>query len=1415
MRGDSSRWVEVTPSQFTHEADGLRQIRTLLTDAPPFRAWSNFEFRDKQGKWHEVDLLVLGKRRLHLVELKYYTGRLRGDDLMWLRDGHRAEDSPLKLARRKAQRLASRLQDELVAWSRENRQPVPRFRDVIPFVQESVFLHHERFQCDLPPSSRLDLFAPDGAERRSGLPGISSRLLEPETPTESVGPDKEAIVAALLERIGLVQRRQREVGSWVIDEEPLAEGDGWQDWPAFHRVMTTDRARVRFYVAPPGAPTAERMRLRRLAEHEYRIMSRLANDHLLKPRDMVDDELGTGLVYPYDERYQRLDLWLAEQPQGIPAARQLALLRQVAEAVAYAHRHRVVHRGLTPAAVHVRTRDDGEPRVQVGEWLTAGTTAGSGSGDAVSGITSLPESGGATGRLAALLRPGVDLDRQFAEVFQAPEGVWNRAADRVRLDVFALGALTYYLFAGRVPAPDRSTLRDRLQRDGGLDLAADLPQVSPALRRLVLVATRPVVSKRLRDVREFLAGLAEVEKELAAPEDASATDPLEAVQDAVLDGRFRLVRRLGAGSTAVGLLVKDLAAGDELRVLKVAVDDAAAGRLDDEAEVLQQLRHPRLVRLLEGPIEVGNRRALLLEYAGDRTLAEELRDRGRLSLDLLERWGTDLLEALVALDQAGIDHRDIKPANLGVRESRRGAKHLVLFDFSLSRAGATALTAGTVPYLDPFLENRGRYDSAAERYAAAAVLCEMATGRPPVFGDGETEPLSIPDEATVTPQLFDPSVADACVRFFRTALAREAADRHDTATDMLGDWKAIFAPVPKTVPDNAEELAQAATPATLLAEAGLSARALSALEPHGLSTVGDLAAMDPVLLNRLSGVAEATRREVKARARFWRQRFADSARTSRPSPAGDTLPDPASAAALLVRAASGARSSTRRKAATLLLGLEGELDPFAAQGELGQALGMTRARGAQLINELQSAWATHPELAELLDAIGALVRDAVTRLGGVAAVGELADEALASLPPSDDPLAGRLAAGLVRVGLGRLEALARAELTDEEPHPLTLRRRGGRVAILATDPLLLEAAEAVTRRAERLLAEATTAGEAVVPPRRAAAELREAAAKVAPQATALAGDRLLRLAARLSDRVALGGRGELYDRDLSPVTAVALTLAGVAAALKPKDVRERVRARFPALPPLPERPRLDELLHAAGLALIYDEALQAYRLQEGKPDTTGLATFPPSQPAPTGSSDLGGGITGQRLRESARALSFLALGVDAVRLDRAVALLRQRCGATVVDVTRVLVEALRARAAQAGVPWELVRAADAAQPGTRDAMGLAALVEQSIPAVVEAISAAEQAAPEGTRPVALTELAPLARYGHLKILSRWTDLAAHRRQAIWAVAPQLLSNQGPVIDGRPLPLAAPGQFHRIDAEWLATAAPTVTGAAVT
>ncbi len=102
------RWHEITPSAFTHEAEGLALLRKSFPTTLPFTACSNLGFRDDQGRWHEIDLLVLGKSRLHLVELKFCSGTLRGDDHRWLRDGRRAEDSPLRLARSSKARRVDR-----------------------------------------------------------------------------------------------------------------------------------------------------------------------------------------------------------------------------------------------------------------------------------------------------------------------------------------------------------------------------------------------------------------------------------------------------------------------------------------------------------------------------------------------------------------------------------------------------------------------------------------------------------------------------------------------------------------------------------------------------------------------------------------------------------------------------------------------------------------------------------------------------------------------------------------------------------------------------------------------------------------------------------------------------------------------------------------------------------------------------------------------------------------------------------------------------------------------------------------------------------------------------------------------------------------------------------------------------------
>lgn len=1395
---EQERWIEVSPSQFTHETEGLEIVRQLLPDQAPFRAWSNFEFRDGRGRWHEVDLLVLGRSQLHLVELKYYNGQLRGDDQTWRRDGHRAEDSPLKLARRKAQYFASKITEEFHNWVRETKAAnVPPAREIVPFVQESVFLHHPNFQSQLSQASAMGLYGLDGQESRSNLPGISELLLEPPSGSRVM---HERILVALMARIGLVQRREREAGSWVIRNEPLAEGEGWQDWQASHRVSHQQQGRIRIQVVPPGATQAEEKRVRKLADHEFRVMSRLSHEGVLRPQDLVESDLGVGLVYPHEDAWQRLDLWMADRPRGLSLDVQLSIIRQLAEALQYAHDNRVVHRGLTPRAVWVRD-SDGRVKVQLRDWQSAGGIESAQSGSAVTGVTALFDAS----------KTGPEGDR-WLDGFAAPEGAMTQGVDRVRIDVFGLGALAFYLLAGQPAVASASALRDRLREQSGLDLAPELPQVSPALRQAVLDATKASVSERTLDVATFLRQLSADEGREADSEPKA--DPLEAAPGALLGDRFRLIRRLGAGSTAVGLLVGN--PQDETaphQVLKVALDDAASQRLRDEAEVLRSLRSPRLVSLVEGPFDLGNRWALLLENAGASTLAQELNGRGRLSLDRLERWGTDLLEALVELDRKGIDHRDIKPANLGVRESRGNrAKHLVLFDFSLSKAPASALRAGSQHYLDPFLglQGRDRYDSAAERYSAAVVLFEMATGNVPVYGDGLSDPASIADEATVTASLFDPAVTQFLVPFFRRALARDAASRHDTANEMLASWQQTFRQTDTGVPDNAAELQAAATPETRLVDAGLSARALSALEPSGVQTVADLVAIDPALLTRLGGAAKPSRDEIKRSAKLWRAAFADI-RSSRGGKGrrASILPDPLTASELLLGPARMGRGENRVAFVRLVLGLTGSLPPFATQAQLGAHLPdpVSAARASQLTSELQELWAADEESRTLLIGLGEMVESRLAELGGVATATELADHLMRAMVSSDDAEAAqetRLVTGLVKLVVDRRRAVVRGEGEGSE---YGVRRRDGRPVLIGTDAAALDAVDGLGRVADSLVdaVNGGTGHDAVVPPDRVTESLTEALAGAELRNEMREPGRLARLAAGLSTHSAASGVHELHHQGLSQARAVALTLNAVAAGqrLSPVEIRDRVRARFPAVATLPQQGQgLIGIVEDSGLDLVFDQSDRRYRSRAHHHDTTGLESRAPTVLVTELPAVSAHGVVGQRLADSLERRSFLALGAPALSLDRAIEVLATEYAASEINATRVVLGAMRERAEAVGLPWTSIRGADAEPSSSRGGQAVSTLVGSALPVLDEAIDAALASGEPG--PVLLTDVAILARYGAVNRLSRWTDLATPRGRSLWLVVPQLHANRGAALDGRPLPLAAPGQFVSIGADWIST-----------
>ena len=262
------------------------------------------------------------------------------------------------------------------------------------------------------------------------------------------------------------------------------------------------------------------------------------------------------------------------------------------------------------------------------------------------------------------------------------------------------------------------------------------------MNRLIRGATAVQPADRTESVRDFLCDLDDVDDELTAPEPDDEPDPLTAGKGVVIKG-WTVERALGKGSTARALLAEK---NGEHQVLKVALNDSAAERLTWEAAQLSELTDSHIVRLIEGPFLAGPplpspRTVIVLDRAGERTLADEIRRQGPLTIGELEKLGEDLLQAMSYLEEEKVWHRDIKPDNLALREVPRKGRRLVLFDFSLAGAQDSDIGVGTPGYLDPFLGtgHRQRYDQAAERYAVAVTLHEMASGELPSWGDGMAE----------------------------------------------------------------------------------------------------------------------------------------------------------------------------------------------------------------------------------------------------------------------------------------------------------------------------------------------------------------------------------------------------------------------------------------------------------------------------------------------------------------------------------------------------------------------------------------------------------------------------------------------------------------------------------------------------
>lgn len=1471
MDANSSRWHRVTPSTFPWEDEAIDFLRSHIADADPNRAWSNFEFI-AGGQISEVDVLLVTRKGAFLIEIKSTPGRLTGDQQRWTfvrPDGGRTTmENPLLGANRKAKRLKSLLEHKWRPVAPTNASPGP------PFIQPLVFLSAPDLQVDLARDARQHICGRDGSPvvtggHLSGIVDVAARIGAAEANNQrfqQLNTPTAIAVAKALGAIGVKESdRTRRVGSWVLRLDTVTERPGIQDFVADHETAKGVTRRVRIYSRQPGMSDEQAQALRLASEREFLAGERLDDAHILKAHDRLDTELGSALVFPHEPAALRLDHWLAEHPDLQPTDR-LDLLRQLAETLRLVHGRKVTHRALSPGSVLVRPgrASQGEPPwvVLVTDFSLAGRGYATTLSSATSGSSRLGLPAPAPGDVELLAD-------EAALAYQAPELFTDDEADGVSLDVFSFGAIAFHILSGFPPGDSREAVRQLLQSARGLQLAAVTPGVAESLDHLVREATGPVVSDRLTSFQKVLEWLDLAEDELTAPaptdletEPAKEVDPLDAKVNDRLDDGSIVVRRLGRGSTALALLV-DRGDGAQPRevVYKVALGPDAEARLRDEGRILAELSdpgHPGIVELYDETTLAG--RAVLVEaLAGTQALSDELRRNGTPGLEFLQRWGDDLLAALRYLEKRGRAHRDIKPHNLGVTEvGSNREQHLVLFDFSLAGARPSDLRAGTPPYLDPFLAERPAqsWDPAAERYAAAVTLYEMATGEIPKWGDGRSDPAFAESEVTLDTVLFDPAVREPLRAFFATALRRRPEERFGNAEAMAEAWQRAFeaadrAPAPTgtigAVDTYAPTAAAAPKPRTSLpiglalddpiSSLGASGRVVSALARLDVATVRQLAQAAPMAINRARRISPQVRRRIIELRADVLLRFADELRTPAAKPPDrpgrgptEDVTEPSAPRLDLdalvpqlvpVEAHRGPKGSAQA-GVRLLLGLDrlpsdGAPD-WASGADVATALGVTRQRVSQIASAARAHWASLPPLASVRDELAG----SIAGHGGVVAVAELDQTVIdgrgTGLPPEE---AIRAARAVVRA------AVESDELAAAGTGRFVLRRRGDRVVVAldtgaeddVAEPFdgaaLAAYAVALGDRADREIE--VTAD--VVPQDRAVDALR---AVRAPPGVALADGRLVRLAAGVSQRAGVSAALELYPRNLAPLRALRLLRQGLAASaeLTEPDVRNRVHARFPLLA-LPARPQLDELLIAADVAVHWDPARRvegAYVRDEpvvgGLSSLTSLVsrastrtpTTPPlrrttraeEDPVVVAAAELEG-----RLERSLDHGGFLVLRVPTNRrIELARELARFTGGphrVVPVDLEAAFLEELRAEAASRRVGWERLASADLALPGTTDYTNLRLLARPALERTERRVLVAGPRVVAWNPGVLRRYDDTLAAVDRLRATAGRTDAAL---QTLWLVVFGSTSEARPSIDGAAVPVSGPSEWVDITMAWL-------------
>lgn len=208
-----------------------------------------------------------------------------------------------------------------------------------------------------------------------------------------------------------------------------------------------------------------------------------------------------------------------------------------------------------------------------------------------------------------------------------------------------------------------------------------------------------------------------------------------------------------------------------------------------EARILEKLRHPHIVSIIDAGLHENRFPYLISDYAPGGSLRNLLKRHGKRPLPFPEalRILAQIAEGLAYAHQKNIVHRDLKPENILFQANGEA----LLADFGMATALATGSiqhptgVAGTPRYMAPE-QFKGTVSRRSDQYALGCIAYELVTGQAP-FAGAEFYALAFKhvSEPPPDPMYLNPQVPVQMAQALMKALAKEREDRYPDVSSFM------------------------------------------------------------------------------------------------------------------------------------------------------------------------------------------------------------------------------------------------------------------------------------------------------------------------------------------------------------------------------------------------------------------------------------------------------------------------------------------------------------------------------------------------------------------------------------------------------------------------------------------------------